>query len=123
MGLETIEVIYYYKKVEAQVIVIHKDEETGEEIADRDYIGGYVGDGYTTSEKEIDGYEIVIEKIPLNKEGEMEEEIIEVIYYYKKIPKVENIDTGDIAVYAVTSVSVVCIAGIVYVIVKNKKNK
>lgn len=123
MGLETIEVIYYYKKVEAQVIVIHKDEETGEEIADRDYIGGYVGDRYTTSEKEIDGYEIVIEKIPLNKEGEMEEEIIEVIYYYKKIPKVENIDTGDIAVYAVTSVSVVCIAGIVYVIVKNKKNK
>ena len=121
MGLETIEVIYYYKKVEAQVIVIHKDEETGEEIADRDYIGGYVGDGYTTSEKEIDGYEIVIEKIPLNKEGEMEEEIIEVIYYYKKIPKVENIDTGDIAVYAVASVSVVCIAGIVCVVLKSKK--
>ena len=123
MELETIEVIYYYKKVEAQVIVIHKDEETGEEIADRDYIGGYVGDEYITSEKEIDGYELVIERIPLNKEGEMEEEVIEVIYYYKKIPKVENIDTGDIAVYTLIVVAVISILGITYVVVKNKKNK
>ena len=124
MEKETIEVVYYYKKVEAQVIVKHVDEETGEEIAEREYIGGYVGDRYTTREKEIEGYEVVIERIPKNKEGNMEEEVIEVIYYYKKIPKVENIDTGDIAVYAVASVAVICVIGIIYVIIKNrKKNK
>ena len=121
MEEETIEVIYYYKKVEAQVIVKHIDEDTGEEIAEREYIGGYVGDRYTTSDKEIEGYELVIERIPTNKEGNMEEEIIEVIYYYRKIQEVVNIDTGDIAVMVVAGVAVVCVAGIVYVVIRNKK--
>ena len=121
MEKETIEVIYYYKKVEAQVIVKHIDEDTGEEIAEREYIGGYVGDRYTTSDKEIEGYELVIERIPTNKEGNMEEEIIEVIYYYRKIQEVVNIDTGDIAVMVVAGVAVVCVAGIVYVVIRNKK--
>ena len=123
MEIDTIEVIYYYKKVEAQVIVKHVDEETEEEIAEREYIGGYVGDKYVTEEKEIEGYELVEKRIPKNKDGEMTEEIIEVIYYYKKIPKIENIDTGDIAVYAVASIAVVCVAGIVYVVIRNKRNK
>ena len=121
MEEETIEVIYYYKKIEAQVIVKHIDEDTGEEIAEREYIGGYVGDRYTTSDKEIEGYELVIERIPTNKEGNMEEEIIEVIYYYRKIQEVVNIDTGDIAVMVVAGVAVVCVAGIVYVVIRNKK--
>ena len=123
MEIDTIEVIYYYKKVEAQVIVKHVDEETEEEIAEREYIGGYIGDEYVTEEKEIEGYELVEKRIPKNKDGEMTEEIIEVIYYYKKLPKIENIDTGDIAVYAVASIAVVCVVGIVYVVIRNKRNK
>ena len=95
MTLDTIEVIYYYKKVEAQVIVKQVDEKTGEEIADREYIGGYVGDDYTTSSKEIDGYELVQNKIPENKDGKYEEETIIVTYYYNKI---ETPQTGDINV-------------------------
>ena len=95
MTLDTIEVIYYYKKVEAQVIVKQVDEKTGEEIADREYIGGYVGDDYTTSSKEIDGYELVQNKIPENKDGKYEEETIFVTYYYNKI---ETPQTGDIKV-------------------------
>ena len=95
MTLDTIEVIYYYKKVEAQVIVKHVDEKTGEEIADREYLGGYVGDDYTTSSKEIDGYELVQNKIPENKDGKYEEETIIVTYYYNKI---ETPQTGDIKV-------------------------
>ena len=123
MDEETIEVIYYYKKIEAQVIVKHIDEDTGEEIAEREYIGGYVGDRYTTSDKEIEGYELVIERIPTNKEGNMEEEVIEVIYYYKKIPEITNTETGDIAVYGLVIIAIISVLGITYVVVKNKKNK
>ena len=72
-------------------------------------------------EKEIEGYELVEKRIPKNKDGEMTEEIIEVIYYYRKIQEVVNIDTGDIAVIAIVCVAVVCVAGIVYVVIRNKK--
>ena len=104
MTLDTIEVIYYYKKVEAQVIVKHVDETTGEEIADREYLGGYVGDDYTTSSKEIDGYELVQNKIPENKDGKYEEETIVVTYYYNKI---ETPQTGDINVAMYIAIALV----------------
>ena len=104
MTLDTIEVIYYYKKVEAQVIVKHVDEKTGEEIADREYLGGYVGDDYTTSSKEIDGYELVQNKIPENKDGKYEEETIVVTYYYNKI---ETPQTGDINVAMYIAIALV----------------
>ena len=104
MTLDTIEVIYYYKKVEAQVIVKHVDETTGEEIADREYLGGYVGDDYTTSSKEIDGYELVQNKIPENKDGKYEEETIVVTYYYNKI---ETPQTGDINIVMYIAIALV----------------
>ena len=120
MTLDVIEVIYYYKKVESQVIVKYIDEVTGEEIALKEFLGGYVGDKYKTNSKEIEGYELVEKRIPKNKEGKFEEEIVEVIYYYNKIPEPAN--TGDIAVVAIVCVSLVCVSGIVFVIMRKKKN-
>ncbi len=38
-----------------------------------------------------------------------------------KIPEEINVDTGDIAVIAIASVTVICVIGIVFVIVRNKK--
>ena len=117
MAAETIEVVYYYQKVEAQVIVKHVDEKTGEEIADKDFLGGYVGEEYETSSKEIEGYELVEKKIPANKEGQFTEETIEVIYYYSKIPEPiielpELPATGDINLMLLFGVMLVSIYGI-----------
>ena len=117
MAAETIEVVYYYQKVEAQVIVKHLDEKTGEEIADKDFLGGYVGEEYETSSKEIEGYELVEKKIPANKEGQFTEETIEVIYYYSKIPEPiielpELPATGDINLMLLFGVMLVSIYGI-----------
>ncbi len=114
MTKDTIEVIYYYKKVEAQVIVKFVDNDTDEEIADRDYLGGFVGDDYTTEPKEIPGYELVKRKIPANKDGKYTEDIIEVIYYYRKLP--EPLNTGDIAVGVTIVIALASAAGILYVI-------
>ena len=120
MEAETIEVVYYYQKVEAQVIVKHVDESTGEEIAEKDFLGGYVGDEYETSSKEIEGYELVEKKIPENKEGQFTEETIEVIYYYSKIPEPiielpEPPATGDINLMLMVGVMLVSMYGIIQV--------
>ena len=40
---------------------------------------------------------------------------------YEKVSEEINVDTGDIAVIAIASVTVICVIGIVIVIVRNKK--
>lgn len=115
------EVIYYYKKVEAQVIVKYLDEDNNEELSPSDYIGGKVGEEYYTEPKEISGYRLSEDKTPLNKTGKYTEDVIEVIYYYNKIP--EQVNTGDIAVKFLVVLAIICIIGIVYVIIKNTKSK
>ena len=113
MTVEDIEVVYYYKKVEAQVIVKYVDEKTGEEIAQREYIGGYVGDEYTSKSKEIDEYILNEKKLPNNAEGEMTEETIEVIYYYNKMIKIP--ETADMNVSMMFIIMTASISGITLV--------
>ena len=113
MTVEDIEVVYYYKKVEAQVIVKYVDEKTGEEIAQREYIGGYVGDEYTSKSKEIDEYILNEKKLPNNAEGEMTEETIEVIYYYNKMIKIP--ETADMNVSMMFIIMIASISGITLV--------
>ena len=113
MTVEDIEVVYYYKKVEAQVIVKYVDEKTGEEIAQREYIGGYVGDEYTSKSKEIDEYTLNEKKLPNNAEGEMTEETIEVIYYYNKMIKIP--ETADLNVSMMFIIMTASISGITLV--------
>ncbi len=107
----TIEVVYVYKKIPAKVIVryLEKDE-TPEDNSDNkvlypeETIEGYVGDSYTTNRKEIVNYKPA-EPEPDNKEGNMTEEDIYVIYYYEKIPsgkvivKYVDIDTMEEILY------------------------
>ncbi|MBO5477540.1 MAG: MucBP domain-containing protein [Clostridia bacterium] len=126
MAVETIEVVYYYQKVEAQVIVKYVDEKTGEDIADKEFLGGYVGDEYTTSSKEIEGYELLENKLPENSEGKFEEETIEVVYYYSKIPEpvvdlVEPPATGDVNLILIVGIMVISIFGIKYIAKNSKK--
>ena len=111
MTIDTIEVIYYYKKVESQVVVKFVDKDTGEEIEVRDYIGGYVGDEYTTKPKDIDGYELIEERIPINKDGILTEDTIEIIYYYNKI--VNDTTTSDINIILLSSIMILSIIGII----------
>lgn len=67
------------------VEVIYIDQATGKDLAKREKISGKAGDKYTTSKKEIEGYELV--KIPENKDGELEVDGILVVYEYRKLTK------------------------------------
>ena len=81
MTKEDIEVIYYYKK-KTEVIAKYIEKETGKEIAEKDVIKGFKGENYETRDKDIENYVLIEE--PKNKNGEMTDEKIEVIYYYRK---------------------------------------
>ena len=78
-------VTYYYERTEAgKVTAKYIDEETGEEIAEKEIIGGYIGDKYKTEQKEIEHYDFV--RVEGETEGELVAEEKEVVYVYKKIP-------------------------------------
>ena len=65
------EVKYYYIR-KADVEVKYLEEGTDKILSEHDIIKGHVGDKYKTEEKEIEGYELVKEKLPENAKGKME---------------------------------------------------
>ena len=70
----------------SKVIVHHYKDGTTEKLAEDETLTGEIGANYTTAPKDIDGYEVVTEKIPNNASGQYTEDEQEVIYYYKEIP-------------------------------------
>ena len=82
MKKELITVNYYYVK-KTKVTAKYIDKNSNKEIADQEVINGHENDPYTTETKNITNYVLVEE--PVNKQGNMKAEPIEVIYYYVKI--------------------------------------
>ena len=78
----TIEVIYYYEKTPAKVIIKYEDEE-GKDILEKRVVEGYVSQNYETKAEEIEGYELV--EVKGQEKGEMTKEDIIIIYVYKHI--------------------------------------
>ena len=76
-----IEVIYYYTRKEASVVINYLDE-NGKQIASSLNLTGKIGDAYTSNKKDIEGY--VLTKTPENAKGIMEEETTIVDYIYKE---------------------------------------
>ncbi|MGN1029694.1 MAG: MucBP domain-containing protein [Bacilli bacterium] len=97
MTKEQIVVTYYYSR-KTQVNVKYVDKITGQEIETPETIDGHKGDTYTTTEKQIPGYDLV--EVPENATGTMTEDVTEVIYYYIRPTKVivnyYDIDTKEI---------------------------
>ena len=79
---------------------------------------GEEGKEFYMEAPEIEGYKIVGER-EIRATFVAGEIVFEVVY--EKIPEEINVDTGDIAVIAIASVTVICVIGIVFVIVRNKK--
>ena len=77
----TIEVIYYYEKTPAKVIIKYEDEE-GKDLLPERVVEGYVEQSYETKAEEIEGYELV--EVIGQEKGEMTKEDIVIIYIYKK---------------------------------------
>ena len=88
MTSQEIEVIYVYELRESKVIVHHYKDGTEEKLVEDEEKVGKVGESYTTNYKtDIEGYLVVIEKLPDNMNGTYSKDTIEVIYYYSAIPK------------------------------------
>ncbi|MBQ8042700.1 MAG: MucBP domain-containing protein, partial [Clostridia bacterium] len=79
---EDIVVEYKYKKISAGVETKYIDQVTKEEIATPTHQSGLEKDAYTTSAKDVAGYELVL--TPDNKDGEMIVDLITVTYEYRK---------------------------------------
>ncbi len=77
------EVIYYYTRAEASVLVRYQDKD-GKQLANDVVITGKVGDSYTTVQREFENYRLL--RIEGDKEGTLTKETKEVIYIYEKIP-------------------------------------
>ncbi len=74
-------------KENSKVLVHHYKDGTTEKLAEDELLTGAMGDNYTTAPKtDIEGYEVVMEKLPSNASGQYTKDIQEVIYYYKEIP-------------------------------------
>lgn len=76
-------ITYYYTGQAGGVIERHIDDVTGDIIEEKVHAGRQ-GDHYKIDSKTFEGYDLVAEKNPTNSEGSMQEDTIEVNYYYKK---------------------------------------
>lgn len=77
-------IIVEFEKIPSKVFVKYLEENTEKPVSKQEVIEGDVNDKYTSQEKEIEYYEFVKEKYPVNSEGLITEDEITVIYYYKK---------------------------------------
>lgn len=77
-----INVIYYYTKKGANLVVKYVDED-GKEIAEKIEKEGSIGEDYTTTKKVINGYEYV--RVEGKVEGKLVEGTTYVTYVYKKV--------------------------------------
>lgn len=80
MGEDPITVTYVYKRAESGVTINYLDE-NNQVIAPGENITGFVGDPYSTLEKEIYGYELT--KVPNNANGVYTEDPITINYIYR----------------------------------------
>ena len=96
------------------ITVKYLDKDTNKPISDDTIINEKVGNRYTTSRKQIDGYKAA-DPEPTNKEGIVTESPITVIYYYSADKSPNPIpQTGDFNGFMIALGSVFMISTVVY---------
>lgn len=89
-------VTYYYENAkQGKVAIKYIDIDTNEEIQKAEEIRDFVGEKYKLQAKEISGFELALDRLPENEEGEYKEEDTEVIYYYRRGAEKVGISNGD----------------------------
>ena len=91
MTEDTIEVIYYFRKKTTQVVVRHYEEGTTIKLSEDVTIDGRVDDLYITEAATDVPIKYELSVIPVNANGTMTEDTIEIIYYYRVKDAVLNI--------------------------------
>ena len=83
IGINPEEVIFYYEKNIAKIVVHHYEEGTTNKLSENVEIDGHIGDTYNTKPAtDIPSkYELVA--MPENASGTMTKELEEIIYYYR----------------------------------------
>ena len=96
MTVKEIIVKYYYIR-KTYVQVEYLEYESNKKLAEDTIINGHEEQEYKTEAKEIDGYELLENMLPENKDGYMTSSPIKVTYYYKAIEEKPNTpdDTKD----------------------------
>lgn len=86
-------VTYYYERIASGIIEKHIDINTKEVLYHKTHTGQQ-GDKYTTQAKTFEGFDLM--NTPINAQGEMTADIIEVVYCYSRRAsvKVEHLEKG-----------------------------
>ena len=92
-----------------------------------DTITGIVGDNFEANFKQFEGYELVIERLPSNNKGTLQEGMIEINYYYRKIgtdttTPVITPPTGDSIINGLIVVAYTVLVVNVITLIKKKKH-
>ena len=91
MTEEATEVIYFFRKKAAQVIVRHYEEGTTNKLSEDVVIDGRIDEAYTTVPADDVPIKYELAGTPEKATGTMTEETIEVIYYYRVKSAVVNV--------------------------------
>ncbi|MGO2099920.1 MucBP domain-containing protein [Vagococcus salmoninarum] len=83
-SMNTPEVTYEYAKIVPKIIVHFVDEKGNKISTSLPEKDGVWGEDYETTPKTIEGYELVVGKIPANADGTFGDDDVEVTYVYKK---------------------------------------
>ena len=86
--IPTVVKVYYLEEGTEKVLYTTEDGKEFEEIK------GNVYDEYSTKEKDINGYELVVAKYPTNSKGRMTEDEIVVKYYYRQVSSNSDSEKG-----------------------------
>ena len=118
--------VYYYEKLSGGVKVNYIDIHNNNMLGG-DTITGIVGDNFEANFKQFEGYELVIERLPSNNKGTLQEGMIEINYYYRKIgtdttTPVITPPTGDSIINGLIVVAYTVLAVNVITLIKKKKH-
>lgn len=84
-GIEDKTVVFMYEQIVPKITVHFVDEDGNKISPSTPEKDGVWGEDYVTTPKtDIEGYELVVEKLPANAEGTFADEDVEVTYVYKK---------------------------------------
>ena len=119
-------IVYYYEKLSGGVKINYIDIHNNN-ILGGDTITGIVGDNFEANFKQFEGYELVIERLPSNNKGTLQEGMIEINYYYRKIgtdtiTPVITPPTGDSIINGLIVVAYTVLAVNVITLIKKKKH-
>ena len=114
--------ILLQRKNGAGGVYVRYTDAWGNDIEQEDYIEGVIGEEYHTKPKNINGYGR-IENSNIDKDGLFRDDLITVVYSYKKIDRntIDLFESQDIGLYTIIVLTTILVNLIIYILMHKKR--